>query len=110
MHLKSAHGSVTAHQVLNGSRKDVMNSGLAVCRRWTFVERKVGRVLTGLNTLFEQVVFLPVRQDVLFQVRQAHLVRDLLEHPSNVTDELKGLVAKVQQSGHVEWHHALYDR
>jgi hypothetical protein len=32
------------------------------------------------------MVFLPIVENLLFEVGQAHLVRDLLEHPSNITD------------------------
>ena len=49
----------------------------------------VRRTVSSFDAFFEKIIFLPVIEDLLFEVRQAHFVRDLLEHLSNITDEQK---------------------
>jgi hypothetical protein len=47
-----------------------MNTGLAVCRGWPFVENEVVLGGTLLYAFLEDVVFLPKFQDVLIYLRQ----------------------------------------
>src|SRR5262245_56699961 len=99
MDLKATHGPVTADEVFDGAGKHVMNAGFAVGRGRTFVKRKVRSALSRFDTFFAEVVLSPVLQDVFFKVREAHLVRYLLEHPDNVTRVGKGEGVKWDRRG-----------
>ena len=85
MDLEAAHGPVAADEILDGPRENVMDAGFAVRGRRAFVERVVGGALPGFDALFEYAVLLPVLENFLFEIGQAHFVGYLLEHLTNVT-------------------------
>src|SRR5689334_548465 len=85
MNLQSPHRPVTALEILNSPSENVVNSGLSVCGRRPFIKCEIRRAFARVHAFFKKVVLTPVVEDLFFQVREAHFVRNLLEHPLNLT-------------------------
>src|SRR2546426_11121040 len=91
MDLIAAHCLIAANEILDRSSKNVMDTRFSVGSWRPFVKGVVRRVLPALNALFKDSVLLPVSENLLFEIRQAHFVGYRLEHLGNVarTDGLK---------------------
>ncbi len=58
-HVVAAHGLVARVDVLEAPGQDVMDTGLAVCGRWPFIEREQRPALAHVQRLLEDVVLAP---------------------------------------------------
>ena len=70
LHLEALHGLIAVESVLDGACENMVNTWVAIGRGGTLEEYELGASLTFINTFVEDIVFLPLRQDLLVRLGQ----------------------------------------
>ena len=67
-HVVTLHGLVAREDVLEAARQHMVNTRLAICRRWTFIETELRTTLGLLERLLKNVMLAPKIQHLFFEV------------------------------------------
>ena len=86
----SLHGLVTAYRVFQCSRDYVVDTGLTVGGRRSFIEYEGGHSLSRRDALFQQLVLHPFVSLLVLQLRNG-LLRQILEHDSSFLFSIKNV-------------------
>src|ERR1051325_855278 len=92
----AAHDLVAREHILEGARQHMVHTGLAICRRRSFIKNILGRTLTLLNGLLEDIGLLPKLQDVFFHQRDAELRVYGFEHSESPARPVASLSSGVK--------------
>ena len=70
VNLESLHGLETAERIFNGTREDMVDARMAVGRWRSFKEDKRGTSLAFADTTMEQILTIPLLQNLMVHLRQ----------------------------------------